>query len=522
MTSKNELQHLDEYLHLHTVLNSINAFTASHPITNYIEFDYYIAHDLTLFFIEPNIDFEAISETLNLIKKALPSLKRIFSKPIIALKDIPEVSPVELVSKTNQDTLFHLANHFNNVGNIKNGKIKPRKLLTQIYEDDYALYENVVFCNFVDEVIRYCKKNIRYLENLLYASEIMDFNLLERVNHIDYYMALGKLHTGYIRDYHRYYDSARRLYNDCLFILNTITPRLKKPIYRLNKKRKQTHKLRKTNIFINQKDYRRVFITYKYFITNKIVSNPKEEKVDFIKLQKNYFLFVKMLSIFSLGHFNFEATPTTKINLHRLNADFAFKKWKINLHSIEGKGLLITFKKDIEYRMLVYPTLDLSMHIDEGSFKKDYQYDELVVVSPIQMDGQKERPLFISMENIDSFRRLQQLLLRGMIYSDQERHDCPFCSKDLVYDDKKKAYVCPDCRTEIYEDTCLETGKTYYYTKISNFKPFNLLHVSNLNYGQWLNERKLEAAYYYRNITEMNDEGEIVCPVCREVHHHNH
>ena len=146
------------------------------PITGYIEFDYYIAHDLTLFFIEPNVNFDTISSTLELIKKALPSIKRIFSKPIIALKDIPEVSPVELVSKTNQDTLFHLANHLNSVGNIKNGKIKPRKLLTQIYEDDYALYENIIFCNFVDEIISYCKKNMRYLENILYASEEMEYN----------------------------------------------------------------------------------------------------------------------------------------------------------------------------------------------------------------------------------------------------------------------------------------------------------------------------------------------------------
>ncbi|HNX16471.1 MAG TPA: hypothetical protein PKO28_03835 [Bacilli bacterium] len=522
MAPKSELKHLDEYLHLQAVLNSINSFVAAHPITNYIEFDYYIAHDLTLFFIEPNIDFDVIGSTLELIKKSLPAMKRIFAKPIIALKDIPEVSPVELVSKTNQDTLFHLANHFNNVGNIKNGRIKPRKLLTQIYEDDYSIYENVIFCNFVDEVIRYCKKNMRYLENLLYASEVMEFNLLERVNHIDYYMALGKLHTGYIRDYHRYYDSARRLYNDCLFILNTIESRLHKPIYRQNKKRKAYRKLKKTNIFINQKDYRRVYLTYKYFIANKIVNNQKEEKVDLAKLQKNYFLFVKMLSIFSLSHFSFETKSTAKINLHRLNVDFTFKKWKINLHSVEGKYLLVTFNKDNPYRILLYPSLDSATSLDEIELKKDYQYDELILVSPLHGDGQKNKPLFISMENIDSFRRIQQLLLKGMIYADKERHDCPFCLKELVFDEKKSAFVCPDCRTEIYEDTCLDSGKKYFYTKIANFKPASISALATTDYGKWFKERKIEAAYYYRNITDINEEGEIVCPECHHIHHHSH
>lgn len=521
MSFKSDLKHHDEYLHLQTVLNSINTFVAEHPITGYIEFDYYIAHDLTLFFIEPNVNFDTISSTLELIKKALPSIKRIFSKPIIALKDIPEVSPVELVSKTNQDTLFHLANHLNNVGNIKNGKIKPRKLLTQIYEDDYALYENIIFCNFVDETIRYCKKNMRYLENLLYASEVMEFNLLERVNHIDYYMALGKLHTGYIRDYHRYYDSARQVYNDCLFILNTIEPRLKKPVYRLNKKRKVYRKLKKSNIFINQKDYRRVYITYKYFIANKIVDNQKEEKVDFTKLQKNYFLFVKMLSVFSLGHFSFETKSTSKINLHRLNIDFTFKKWKINLHSVEGKYLLLTFNKDVTYRILLYPSLDSSIHLDSEELKSLYQYDEVAVVSPLQEDNLNKESLFISMENIDSFRRIQQLLLKGMIYSDTARQDCPFCFKNLVFDERKKAYVCPDCRTEIYEDACLENEKIYYYTKISNFKP-NLVSKLANGFGEWMKERKSEAAYYYRNITNINEDGEIECPICHHIHHHTH
>ncbi|MDD3067654.1 MAG: hypothetical protein PHF13_02140 [Acholeplasmataceae bacterium] len=225
--------------------------------------------------------------------------------------------------------------------------------------------------------------------------------------------------------------------------------------------------------------------------------------------------------VFSLGHFSFETKSTSKINLHRLNVDFTFKKWKINLHSVEGKYLLLTFNKDVPYRILLCPSLDSSIHLDSEELKSLYQHDEVAVVSPLQEDSQKKESLFISMENIDSFRRIQQLLLKGMIYSDKARTDCPFCFKNLVFDERKKAYVCPDCRTEIYEDACSETDKIYYYTKISNFKP-NLISKLANGFGEWMKERKSEAAYYYRNITNINEDGEIECPVCHHIHHHTH
>lgn len=188
---------------------------------------------------------------------------------------------------------------------------------------------------------------------------------------------------------------------------------------------------------------------------------------------------------------------------------------------MEGKYLLLTFNKDVPYRILLCPSLDSSIHLDSEELKSLYQHDEVAVVSPLQEDSQKKESLFISMENIDSFRRIQQLLLKGMIYSDKARTDCPFCFKNLVFDERKKAYVCPDCRTEIYEDACSETDKIYYYTKISNFKP-NLISKLANGFGEWMKERKSEAAYYYRNITNINEDGEIECPVCHHIHHHTH
>src|SRR5574344_279324 len=169
MGKKQEEKQLEEYTHLESVLRSISGFIVKHPRVNYIEFDYYTTHDITLFFVEPNFDFNALKENIDKIIDILAPCKRIFSKPIIALKDSPHVLPVEVVSRINQKTLSYLGNHFNDVDNITNRGVKPRKLLTTIYEDDYGIYENMVFCNFIDVVLSYCRRNLRILRNLLYA-----------------------------------------------------------------------------------------------------------------------------------------------------------------------------------------------------------------------------------------------------------------------------------------------------------------------------------------------------------------
>jgi hypothetical protein len=88
--------------------------------------------------------------------------------------------------------------------NIKDDKLIPRKLMSIRQEDDYAIYENIVFARTVDVILRFTSRNLAVLRDMLYANREMRFNLLERENHPLYFLALGKLHTGYLRDYDKY------------------------------------------------------------------------------------------------------------------------------------------------------------------------------------------------------------------------------------------------------------------------------------------------------------------------------
>lgn len=516
--SNNEYVHRNEdYHHLETVLHSINGFVKRHKKLTYIEFDYYTTHDLTLFFVEPDFNFQDLKVNLAKINKILPATKRILSKPIIALKDSPEVLPVEIVNKINQNTIQYLGTHLNDVGNITKRGIKPRKLLTQIYRDDYSIYENIIFCNFIDEVMHYCRQNMRILKDLLYASETMEFNLLERVNHLDYFLALGKLHTGYIRDFDKNYDISKELYKEIITILNTIRPRLNKPVYVNNKRRKKLD-LKKTNIFLMQKDYHQIYSTYKYFINHKLIAKEDKSIVDLKSLKDNYFLFIKILAIFSLGHFNFKLNENDVMDIKNLDSIFTFKKWTINLLSIKNIGLKISISKNKSYSFLLIPVIDQVDDAQLLTLKDKYNVDEVIRCTPFEDNYVVSKSTLISMENIDSFRRLQQIYLKGMIYSDTKHNSCPFCKGKLKHNQSKDLYECDSCRLVIKKATCEETNKKYYYTLISGLKVNKYNLFSYTQDSLWLYSRNVEGAMFYRNITKLDENGNIVCPHCQKSH----
>jgi len=521
MGNNQDLKQLEEYAHLKSVLKSIGGFIDQHQSINYMEFDYYTTHGITLFYVEPTFNFELLKESINKVTLTLPSIKRIFAKPIVALRNATDVLPVEVVSRINQKTMTYLGNHSNDVEDITSRGVKPRKLLTQIYEDDYSLYENLVFCNFINQTLSYCRRNIKVLRNLLYQSDQMDVNLLERVNHIDYFLALGKLHTGYIRDFDKYYEISKQLYKDIMYILNSIRPRLQKPVYERNRKFHKELPLKKTNVFLMQKDYHNVYKTYKFFITNQLIESIPKEEIDKDSLLKNYADYVLLLTIFSAANFEFQPLNNDKFNLRQLDVNFKFKKWNLFIRKVNETCFLLSVSKDTTYSILLVPSISFSPLNNISELGKTYGANEVVVCDPFYNDYITRETLYISIENIDSFRRIQQLILKGMIYSDTEHKDCPFCSEKLTFNQKTNSYKCDNCWTIINEDTCPENGEKYFYTTISNLKVTRIDPSLYNEDSRWLYNKRVESLMYFRNITKISNKGEIICPSCGHVHSKN-
>jgi len=518
MTNLNNQISDEDYFRFSSLLKNIQTFVEKHENVTYIEFDYYVVHDITLFSIDPDFDFDRLKDIILHLRKSTSAIKRIFSKPIIVLRDTDDVLPVENSRIINQNTLLHLANHSHNVANLTNKGVKPRKLLTRIYEDDYSIYENMIFCNFVDEILSLIKKNRRTLNSLLYASNIMKFNLLEKVNHLNYFLALGKLHTGYIRDFSQYFSLSKELLTDLSQIKQVIYPRLSKPVYQKNKARNKALTLKKTNIFLMQKDYHQVYKTYKYLLNNQSMAQSLKEEHDFDQLIQNYLTYVRILTVFAVGHFNFEIDPKVKMNLNFLNTLFTFKGWKLVISNNVNNELILHFTKEKSYKiMIVANKLD---EIDIHQYKEDYGVDEIVIANQFEEDYLERDDVYISMEDVDSFRRIQQIILKGMVYSDTSRNVCPFCGGKLHKEPYHSVYQCNDCMTQIKELICPETKEAYFCTDNAHLKKY-AINISDYKQDEyWFYKKQIESAIFFRNITKINHKAEIICPHCSKVHDH--
>lgn len=445
----------------------------------YADFDALTQTDLNLFALREDVDIEGLEAILDRIISALPALRHIFAAPIIRLRDSGEILPVEAVRVVNNKTLAHISVHSELWETVRDGQLIPRKLMSVRQEDDYALYENIIFARTVDAILRLTEANLAVLRDMLYANREMRFNLLERENHPSYFLALGKLHTGYLRDYDKYLLPIERCFEKLSSIERTLIPRLSMPVYKKCKKSKTKLSLKRTNIFRSQKDYRKLYSLAKYLSDIGETDLSEASRVD----ADEYARFCAMLCVFAAGHFNFKFDKYRTIDFTNINTSARFGDWILTVKADDG-GIMLAIKKEFEYKIF----LALTDEVDSDA-------DEIVRVTPDGIDSMR-----LSLYDIDSFRRIQQMLLRAMVYADDSHESCPFCGKAMTQ--TEDSYECGACRTVIRAHICPESGTGYYSTAIKNF----------------VRKSRGEGLYHYRNITPISDEGAPLCPICGKEH----
>lgn len=476
----------------------------------------FLQQGLPLFTSAPNLDFEKVEKVADEVLKTMPYIKQVFSKPWINLKFKNEVLPVEFVKRMNSATFANLSQHPEMISKFEKGNVIPSKLLSKIYIDDYSIYENQVFAKLIDKILTFTRKKDYYLREILLVKQRSTTDFFEKTNHPQYFLALGELHISYVQKYNTNYENVMRIVNLLTRIRNVVVPRLKKPVYRFNDVSKKQIRLRRTNLFYHEKNYSKIYKLYDYFIKNKVNKNEDDPPEHPQRLQRNYFFFGELLTVFSILHFNFMA-PQAEVNLENLSLNLSFKGFSLSVQSLVNDDvILLKFHKDVDYTIAVVFKVNQDQEADY--YKNKYQVDEAVLCSPFEEEYSSTDKLFVSISNIDSFRRIQQVLLKGMIYSDKTRTVCPFCGYNLSYSKKGKEYTCMACNLLIKEQTCFTTGKRYMTTSLIYHRQKTIQPSDFKDKESWLYYRKVEEGLNFRNITKINNAQEPVCPYCKDVH----
>ncbi len=486
-----------------------------HEGITYARFDALTTDGISLFAVREGYDFDRLERLLDEIIASLGAIKRIFARPITRLTDVDEILPVESVNVINSRTVTHAAVHSETWGEIGKEGIRPRKLLTLRHEDSYVTYENIAFAKAITTVMRLVARNLRALSDILYTSREMRFNLLEREHHLAYFLAIGKLHISYVRDYDKYRAVTGRCIEKMLFIDRVIGARLTSPVYRACRDRTARFSLKKTTTFRVHKDYRRIYLLLKSFALARVDEEEAEKTSP--RTREGYRAYCAMITVFAAAHFNFTFSPRTKLSFLSPDASASFGDFSLSVQSVASDGLdalLLSVKKEREYRILLLPDYTATLGAVPPSVRETIDADEYLCV----LEAAREGALSLSLFDIESFRRIQQLLLRAMVYADTKRTVCPFCGGTLSPGKRAGTHLCEACRTEIKDAHCDETDKAYAATSLFGYRPRLYGERTAGRRERLLREKYKEGLLFFRNITPIDESGLPLCPHCGKRH----
>lgn len=499
------------------VYGSAYQFAQAHRYITYDRFDRAVLKEIRLFDVPQEPQFRGIEETLDLIIRALPAIRHIFAKPLIRLRDTHELRPIEAVRVIDNRTLAHVAIHSEIWANVTDdGMVVPRKLLTVENAETYAIYENLVFTRVVDSILRTVAHMKRLLKDILHGCGDFQVNLLDRTHHTYYFHAIGKLHFEYAQSQDDQYAIYLRCAEKIRLIERTIRAKLHAPVYIACKKKKQKVSLKKSNAFRAHKDYNQIYLLWKWLDSHHLLAAEEEAQADTWDAEA-YGKFCLFMSIFAIGHFHFAFDEQEPLDLENIDAKATFKGWTLTLRQVEKSGigaLVFCMKKEKTYTSCLI--LSDKNHISSAvldAFKEAVAADEYLFASA-DLYGERD-VVYISLYNIDSFRRIQQILLRAMLYADEKREDCPFCGG--VLEAGTDGYECPICRGDYRVLRCPDTQKSFY---VSAIRRHALLSNEReyLKRQEFLHDRYAEAQLHFRNITPITDGGEPLCPHCGRHH----
>lgn len=495
--------------------SALLSFIREHGEITYPQFDSAIMTELNLFDIPDREYIIAVEQTADQILKALPAFKRIFARPIIRLKDTKEIVPIQAVRLIDNHSLSHASSHSELWENIVDGCIRPRKLMTIEYVESYAIYENIAFACAVDSVLSFVKKTLMKLKDTLYGCRDLHFNFLDRTHHDLYFLAIGKLHLEYSRARASHADISRCI-GKLLLIEKTLRLKLSSPVYRKCRRKEYALTLKKTNIFRAHKDYAEIFHILQLFEEH----SGKDEQIhlDLSPATEEYKAFCLCLTLFAVGHFHFRFADQVSLRLDPFEAEADFADWHLTMRLVRHEtadALLLTVDQERSYTSCLLFCNRAGLTEEKlRCLQEDIEADEYLFCTPNEYGSSDT--VYLSIFDIDSFRRIQQIILRGMIYADSKFRTCAFCGNTMSKTDN--GYECDVCRAEIVRARCPETGKRYLVSGIRRHISAADIEKGNAERRQFLHDRLNESQFHFRNITPITPDGSPLCPHCGGQH----
>jgi len=514
------------------------------------DFEYATSKDLSLSIFPYAQDWDSPTAVyIRDVEKKLVYLKNIATRPVIHLRDEEEILPLEMVKRVNSKTISHLAIHSKLWENIINDDVRPRKLSTRIYEDDYGIYENLVFKDLIDKISLLLQKRIRLLSDLVHVLyEITKKGVAEEVLHAAYFLGYGKLYVGIFET--KNIIGIKKALIDAKKLHGEFNGLKRYGVYVKNANaRPIAGDVKLTNILAMHKDYKHIYkLMYQY--KDLFMGGSREANIALQEeSQDAYEIFCQLLTVFSVNHFNMKRAATAAVYSRRkAGGVFKFKDWeltiKANNNALLGINTIdfIVKNKKNKLKFLLIPQSyyiesargEKYEHIVERLYNTKQVYDKYVFFEPHEYRSAAELTygkrldingddvfysvLPISITEVNSFRRIQKLLFECLVRTCLDNDYCGFCGSGKREKTDFK-YFCDKCLMTILIMECEQCANQFYATYLDakpkkNRKIEEDQEHAKEGYVEDVPEFfKQEKHYSFLNIVEMR-RNMAVCPYC--------
>lgn len=282
------------------------------------------------------------------IDKALEYTQRVphvFYKPKQHLKQVNEIRPAAVASRTGQESIRYLASHSEHWKGIKANGLIPERLLARVLEDDFAIYENKAAKTLVDDFFRRASR-LR-LDTMDCQLQInMDDSHSVSSEQKSYFRAKDALLKGLDdEDLYIQQEILAEQTEKLSEIINLLSECKSTPLYRgLRKTQPVRGKLKQTNIFMKDKYYK-----YVYRLWNLLEGASKLGIEEIAKpIENEYEIFCRILLIFALRYYNFVADDEQQdvlIDDKLVGSSYRFANWKADVYEDANAGFVLEMSK---------------------------------------------------------------------------------------------------------------------------------------------------------------------------------
>ncbi|MDD9271490.1 DUF2357 domain-containing protein [Paenibacillus sp. GCM10023248] len=246
------------------------------------------------------------TELDDIIADAMPSILYICHRPRRHLMTQDALLPVEAVKRVTPSTLHHLSSHSEHWLTRTVTGVKPKRLLSEVYEEKYDIYENCVLVTLVNRVFHYVSRKLEALEKIEidlvrqleaehFATEFLNFRRLQRLHE------LWKRND----DLKSTIDEIKALNERIGALRDQIIQTIYSPLYRkLSRAQDISSPLKATNLFIFDPNYSKIAQLWEHF--ESYADMEKEQQKSSGEGQAiAYFNFCLMAILFALKQLDY-------------------------------------------------------------------------------------------------------------------------------------------------------------------------------------------------------------------------